>query len=155
MLGDILCVEQLEAARDQPRHQMHQRNLGCVAGAMKHALAKKGAAETDAIKAADEVAVQPDLDRVAVAERVQPAIEIADALVDPGVLPAFLRCGTTRYDGLESGIDRDAEASERTVRASREEMRKPSSGITPRFSGSTQNSVGSSALSAIGKMPQA
>ena len=46
-------------------------------------------------------------------------------------------------------------ASERTVRASREATRKPSSGITPRISGSTQNSVGSSALSAIGKMPQA
>ena len=45
--------------------------------------------------------------------------------------------------------------SERTVRARRDEMRKPSSGITPRISGSTQNSVGSSALSAIGKMPQA
>ena len=43
----------------------------------------------------------------------------------------------------------------RTVRASREAMRKPSSGITPRISGSTQNSVGSPALSAIGKMPQA
>src|SRR6516165_6209579 len=45
--------------------------------------------------------------------------------------------------------------SERTVRASREATRKPSSGITPRISGSTQNRVGSSALSAIGKMPQA
>ncbi len=46
-------------------------------------------------------------------------------------------------------------ASERTVRARREAMRKPSSGMTPRSSGSTQNRVGSSALSAIGKMPQA
>jgi hypothetical protein len=46
-------------------------------------------------------------------------------------------------------------ASERTVRARREAMRKPFNGITPRISGSTQNSVGSSALSAIGKMPQA
>ena len=45
--------------------------------------------------------------------------------------------------------------SERTVRASREAIRKPSSGMTPRISGSTQNRVGSSALSAIGKMPQA
>jgi hypothetical protein len=46
-------------------------------------------------------------------------------------------------------------ASVRTVRASREATRNPSSGITPRNSGSTQNRVGSSALSAIGKMPQA
>ena len=40
--------------------------------------------------------------------------------------------------------------SERTVRASTEAMRKPSSEIRPRISGSTQNSVGSPALSAIG-----
>src|SRR5258708_35384194 len=46
-------------------------------------------------------------------------------------------------------------ASDRTVRANREEMRRPSSGISPRISGSTQNSDGSSTLSAIGKMPQA
>src|SRR5581483_969162 len=46
-------------------------------------------------------------------------------------------------------------ALERTVRASREATRNPSSGITPRISGSTQNRFGSSALSAIGKMPQA
>src|SRR5437879_4516834 len=45
--------------------------------------------------------------------------------------------------------------SERTVRASREATRKPLSGMTPRISGSTQNRVRSSALSAIGKMPQA
>ena len=44
MLGDILGVEQLEAARDQPRHQMHQRHLRGVAGAVEHALAEEGAA---------------------------------------------------------------------------------------------------------------
>ena len=43
----------------------------------------------------------------------------------------------------------------RTVRARRDEMRKPRSGITPRISGSTQNRPGSSTLSAIGNMPQA
>src|SRR3954469_19920833 len=45
--------------------------------------------------------------------------------------------------------------SERTVRASRDDIRKRSSGMMPRSSGSTQNRVGSSPLSAIGKMPQA
>ena len=44
MLGDVLGVEQFEAARDQPRHQMHQRHLRGVAGAVKHALAEERAA---------------------------------------------------------------------------------------------------------------
>ena len=93
MLGDILGVEQLEAARDQPRHQMHQRHLRGVAGAMEHALAEEGAPEADAIQPADQIAVLPDLDAVAVAELVQSDIEIADAPVDPGVLAACLRRG--------------------------------------------------------------
>ena len=109
MLGDILGVEQLEAARDQPRHQMHQRHFRGVAGAMEHALAEEGAAEADAIEAADEVAVLPDLDAVAVPELVQPDIEIADALVDPGVVAAWLRRRAAGDDGLEGGIDGDAE----------------------------------------------
>jgi len=49
VLGDILGVEQFEAAGDQPRHQMHQRHLRGVADAMKHALAEEGAAEADAV----------------------------------------------------------------------------------------------------------
>ena len=64
MLGDILRVEQFEAARDQPRHQMHQRHLRGVAGAVEHALAEEGAAEADAVEPADEVAILPDLDAV-------------------------------------------------------------------------------------------
>ena len=94
MLGDILGVEQLEAARDQPRHQMHQRHLRGVAHAMEHALAEEGAAETDTIKPADEVAVLPDLDAVAMAELVQAEIEVADALVDPGIVAA---CPAARH----------------------------------------------------------
>src|SRR5258708_6380123 len=78
MLGHILRVEQLESAGDQPRHQMHQRYLGSVAGAMKHALAEEGAAEADPIKPADKVVILPDLDAVGVPEVVQPDIEIAD-----------------------------------------------------------------------------
>src|SRR6185437_11761445 len=104
MLGDILRVEQLEAARDQPRHQMHQRDLGGIADAVKHALAEKGATEIDAIEAAGEIAVLPDLDAVAMAELMQPGIELADALVDPGVLAARLRRGAAGHDRLEGGI---------------------------------------------------
>src|SRR5580698_9291823 len=66
-------------------------------------------------------------------------------------------CGAAQpaITALKALLTVTVKASERTVRARRDETRKPSSGITPRISGSTQNKVGSSALSAIGKMPQA
>ena len=47
---------------------------------MKHALAEEGAAEADAVEPADQFVILPDLDAVAMAEFVQPDIEIADAL---------------------------------------------------------------------------
>src|SRR5689334_15447573 len=155
MLGDILGVEQLESTGDQSRHQMHQRHFRSVADAVKHALAEKGAAETDAIEPAGEIAVLPDLDAVAMAELVQAEIEVADALlIQVSSRPS---CGAAHpaMTALKAVLAVTVKASERTVRARREAMRKPSSGITPRISGSTQNSVGSSALSAIGKIPQA
>ena len=43
----------------------------------------------------------------------------------------------------------------RTVRARRDGTWNESSGMTPRSSGSIQNSAGSSAFSAMGKMPHA
>src|SRR6201999_3596117 len=70
---------------------------------------EEGAAETDAVKSAGEIAVLPDLDAVAMAERMQPAIELADALVDPGVLATLLRRGAAGDHGLEGGIDGDGE----------------------------------------------
>src|SRR6185295_19443661 len=105
MFGDILGVEQLEPARDQPRHQMHQRHFRRVAGTVKHAFAEEGASQADAIEAACEVAVLPDLDAVAVPELVEPDIEIPDALVDPGVVAAGLRRRAAGDDRLEGGID--------------------------------------------------
>ena len=109
MFGDILGVEQLEPACDQPRHQMHQRHFRRVAGAMEHALAEEGPPQADTIEAADEIAVLPDLDAVAVPELVEPDIEIADALVDPGVVAARLRRRAARDDRLEGGVDGHAE----------------------------------------------
>ena len=44
-----------------------------------------------------------------VSEFVQPDVEVADALVDPGVVAAGLRCGTAGDDSLESGVDGDGE----------------------------------------------
>ena len=88
MVGDELGVEQLEAAGLEARHQMHQRDLRGVARAVEHALAEEGAAERDAVKPADQLALEIDLDAVAVPALVQLAIEAADALVDPGARPA-------------------------------------------------------------------
>ena len=88
MTGDELRVEQGEAAIYQPRHEIDERDLARVARSGEHALAEEGAAEMHAVKPADERAVLPDLDRVAMAEREQLAIEAPDAPVDPGRAPA-------------------------------------------------------------------
>src|SRR3954451_23756280 len=108
MLGYILGIQQFEPACDQPRHQMHQRHLGGVAGSVKHALAEKRTPETDAVEAADEIVVLPDLDAVSVSEFMQSNIEIANAFVDPRVASARLRRGAARDNRLESGIHGDS-----------------------------------------------
>src|SRR5258705_9196223 len=109
VLGHILRVEQFEAARDQPRHQVHQRHFRGVAGAMKHALAEEGAAEADTIEAADKVVIVPDLDAMVMPESGQPDVEVSDALVDPGVLAAGRRRGAAGDDRFEGGGDGDGE----------------------------------------------
>ena len=71
--------------------------------------AKEGAAKADAVEPADEVVIVPDLDTVSVSEFVEPDIEIANALVDPGIVAARLRRGATCYHSLERAIDRHGE----------------------------------------------
>ena len=88
MRGDELRVEQHKAARDQPRDQMHQRDLRGVAGVMKHALAEEGAAEADAVEPAGQILAVPDLDAMAMPDSMQGGVEVADAAVDPGVVAA-------------------------------------------------------------------
>src|ERR1700755_1189737 len=107
MFGHVLRIEQFEATGDQPGHQMYQRYLGGVAVAVEHALAEESPPQTHAVKTADEIAVLPGLDAMAVAEPVQAGIEIANALVDPGVLAALGRRGTAVHHGLERLVDGD------------------------------------------------
>src|SRR6476619_1221537 len=104
MLGDILRVEQLEPAIDQPRHQMHERDLRGIARGVEHAFAEESAPQAHAIEAADEIIALPGLDAVAMAELVQAAIEVADALVDPGVLAPDLWRGAAGDRRLEGGV---------------------------------------------------
>ena len=76
MVGHELGVEQAEAAGLQPRDEMHERDLGGVARAVEHALAEEGAAEADAVEPADQRVAVVDLDRVAMADVEQVAIEL-------------------------------------------------------------------------------
>src|ERR1700678_2576859 len=74
---------------------------------MKHAFAEECPAEIDAVETADQIVVLPDFDAVGVSKRMQPNIEIAYPLIDPGVVTAGLRCRAAGDDGLEGPIDRD------------------------------------------------
>ena len=109
MLGHELGVEQREAAALQPRHQMHQRDLAGVGLAAEHALAEERAAERDAVEAADQLAIQPGLDRVGVAHDVQLAAQVEDGVVDPGLPAAGRRLRAARHHILEGAVGGDLE----------------------------------------------
>ena len=129
MVGDELGVEQRETAGAQPGDQRDQRELRRVAVPAEHALAEEGAAEADAVKPADKLAVLLDLHRVGVAEPVQLAIEPGDPAVDPGLRRARRR----RLSRREVAVDNDLEGRRPGSPArSRRETCNPSSGRTPR-----------------------
>src|SRR5262245_23853133 len=75
--GDELGMEQSVAAGLEARHQMHQRDLRSVARAVEHAFAEEGAAERDAVEAADQSLAVIDFEAVAVPPLVELAIEQA------------------------------------------------------------------------------
>ena len=79
MVGDELGVEQTKAAGVQPGDQGDQSELRGVAAAAEHALAEEGGAERDAVEAARQRAVLPDLDGMGMAQAVQLAVERQDA----------------------------------------------------------------------------
>lgn len=87
MFGQKLRVEQVEPACLQPRHQMHQGNLGGVRGPREHAFAKKRAAQRHAIQAADQPARLPALNRMGMADVMQRRIALPDGGVDPRLRP--------------------------------------------------------------------
>src|SRR5919201_2254874 len=89
---------------------MHQRNLGSVAGAVKHALAEERACETHAIEAAHEHVLIVDFDRMAISVVEQCAVEPSDPVVDPGAATARLGLGTAVDHCIEIGVAYDAKA---------------------------------------------
>ena len=86
MIGHELAVEQAEAADLQPRHQPGQSDLRGVARVREHALAEEGAAEADAVEAADQRLTLPHFDRMGVAAGMELGIALLDLGVDPGVV---------------------------------------------------------------------
>lgn len=88
VLGHELCVEQAEAAADQPGRQVHQRHLGSVASPREHTFAEEGSAQRDAIEAAHQFIAGPALDTMRMAHLVQLEIQLLDRPIDPGLCPA-------------------------------------------------------------------
>src|SRR4029079_17108868 len=68
-------------------------------------------AEMHAIKAADQLVPLPDLDRVAMTECEQIAVEAPDPPVDPGATPARARRGAAFDHRLKGLVDLDLEAA--------------------------------------------
>src|SRR4051794_17555283 len=101
MVGDELGVKQAVATGLEPRHQMYQSDLRCVARAVEHALAEEHRAERHAIKTADQLIAIIDLDAMAMPVLVQPAIQRPDALIDPGAGAAGNRFGAARDHRVE------------------------------------------------------
>ena len=117
---------------------------------MEHALAEERRAEADAIEPADQFAVLIGLDRMGAAELEQLAVEPADVGVDPGLVAI----GAGRHHGVEGAVGDHLErvAAHRLGEAARDDERRRAERLRAR-SGSTQNSVSASRLSAIGNSP--
>src|SRR6476646_1650884 len=105
MLGHELAIEQSEVSDLQAGHEPGQSDLGCVGCAAEHAFTEKGAAELHPVKAADERASLPHLDRMGVAR----AMERNHRLFELGVDPGFLTIGTSADHGGEVAVVRNLE----------------------------------------------
>ena len=109
VVGHELRVEQAKAAVCEPGRQVHQGDLGGVALVGEHALAEEGAVERDPVEAADEARPVPYLHRVAMTQVEEVAVEVADALVDPGGAPSGPRGGAALDHAGNVGVDADIE----------------------------------------------
>ena len=134
MIGDELRVEQAIAAGLEPRDQMHQRDLGGIARAVKHAFAEERAAERHAVKPADQLVAVIDLDGVAMAAldtargrcvRMRALIQVR-ARSGLGSAQPSITASKSRSTRTVKGVAR-------TVRASRAGTWNPSSGMMPRM----------------------
>ena len=108
MRGDELAVEQLPPARAQARDEVRERNLGRIARPADHRFAEKGAAERDAVEAADQFAILPALDAMRVADLEQPIVTRLDHRIDPRRGSVARGLGTQRNHVGKGAIGGDA-----------------------------------------------
>ena len=100
-----LRIEQAVTASAETGHQMDQRNLGRIRPAREHALAKEGAAERDAVQAANQLVIfRPTLDTVRMSFPVKRRIEIQDRIIDPGRGPCRMWFCAGFQDAIEGGV---------------------------------------------------
>lgn len=104
-----LCVEQHEAAIDQPGNQVDERNLRGIGGAGEHALAEECPAERDPVKATDQLVPVPAFHRMGMTAPVEAAVKIDDRGVDPGIRPVVMRFTAGFHDAGKCGVERDPE----------------------------------------------
>src|SRR5258708_27270845 len=108
-MGQELRIQQLDPAGLKPGHEMHERDLGSITGAVEHALAKKRGAECHAIKTADEGVALVDFQAVTMPTVVELAVEDADARIDPGARAVRLRLRAALEHAVEVAVDGDGE----------------------------------------------
>ena len=110
MIGLKLAIEQGKAAGLQPGYQPRQRDFGSVSCPADHAFAEKGTAQCQPVKAADQPIVVPALDRVGMAHRMQPAKNLLDRMVDPGLWSARRARRAQRDYVVERNVGGNAES---------------------------------------------
>ena len=151
-----LRVEQPVAAEPQPRHEMDQRDLAGIGDPAEHALAEECRAERDPVEPADKFAVVPAFDAVRrAAARTAPVYSRTISSLIHVVGRVSLASAQPRITAVEGGVAAHLETAAPQHALQPARHMEPSSGMIPRRFGSTQNSSGSSADSAIGKMPAA
>ena len=150
--GQELRVEQPEAAEPQPRDEMHQRRPWRRRGRGETCFRRRRRrAEAYAIEAADQLAV---LVAPRSNGRGRASCKLAIEPQDFGVDPGLVALGAGAHHAVESRGRRRPRTgpSARSWRGSCETTR-PSSGNTPRASGSTQNRC--CAIAVLGHREQA
>src|SRR5579859_5354379 len=88
-----LSIEKGVAAFLHQGGEIGQRRFAGVGGAREHAFAEEGAAETEAIEPADQLAVLPALDAMGEAGMMQIGEQADDFGIDPGFRAARRRFG--------------------------------------------------------------
>src|SRR5665213_4247077 len=93
----------------QSRNQVHQRNLGGVARALKHAFTEEGSPKRNTIQTANQIVAVINLDGMAMAEVKQATIDFADARVNPGAGAPVCWLSAAIDDGVEIAVHVHAE----------------------------------------------